>query len=305
MLGLTLLTLGNVACALADTLPLLPAGQMLMGLGSLYTPVAAAGALSLVEPARRGQALSVEVLVISLSYGVGLPLRAWLGFAQGCRASLWVAVGASALAWGAVALWVPRQLPASGMQWAGLGTLLCRLNVLLTLGLTLLYFTAIFTVFAYIGPVLQALAPMSSGRLSLTLMLSGVSGVSGTLIGGAANDRHGPLRTLRVRVRVRVLSLALALALALMKAVLPLARGNWGWLVAVMLLWGTAGFGMMAPQQMRLALMAPAQALLLLLLNTSMLYLGTALGTAVSGAAGGSSAWTTYPGWAWFLLSFA
>ena len=162
------------------------------------------------------------------------------------------------------------------MQWAGLGTLLRRADVLLTLGLTLCYFTAIFTVFAYIGPVLQALAPMSSGRLSLTLMLFGVSGVAGTLIGGAANDRHGPLHTLRV----------LLLLLALMMAVLPLARGHWGWLVVVMLLWGTAGFGMMAPQQMRLAPVAPVQAPLLLSLNTSMLYLGTALGAVVGGAAG-------------------
>ena len=39
-----------------------------------------------------------------------------------------------------------------------------------------------------------------------------------------------------------------------------------------------AGFGVMAPQQSRLAGMAPAQAPLLLSLNGSMLYVGTALG---------------------------
>ena len=108
MLGLTLFTLGNVVCALSHTLPLLLAGRVLMGLGSLFTPVAAAIAVSLVEPARRGQALSVVFLGISLSYVVGLPLGVWLGFAQGWHAPLWVAAGASALALGAVALWVPR-----------------------------------------------------------------------------------------------------------------------------------------------------------------------------------------------------
>jgi MFS transporter, DHA1 family, inner membrane transport protein len=41
---------------------------------------------------------------------------------------------------------------------------------------------------------------------------------------------------------------------------------------------------MMAPQQSRLAAMAPAHAPLLLSLNTSMLYVGTALGAAVGGA---------------------
>jgi MFS transporter, DHA1 family, inner membrane transport protein len=40
----------------------------------------------------------------------------------------------------------------------------------------------------------------------------------------------------------------------------------------------------MAPQQSRLAALAPAQAPLLLSLNTSMLYLGTAAGAIVGGA---------------------
>ncbi len=276
MLGLALFTLGNAVCALADSLPVLLAGRVLMGTGSLFTAVAAGIAVGLVEPARRGQALAFVFLGISLSYVVGLPLGAWLGFEQGWHAPLWAATAASALALVAVAVGVPRELPAAGAQWAGLGTLLRRADVLLTLGLTLCYFTAIFTVFAYIGPVLQALSPMSSGRLSITLMLFGLSGVAGTLIGGAANDRFGPLRTLRVQL----------LLLALTMALLPLARGHWGWLVAVLVAWGTAGFGMMAPQQLRLASMAPARAPLLLSLNTSMLYLGTALGAAVGGAAG-------------------
>ena len=276
MLGLTLFTLGNAACALADTLPLLLAGRVLMGAGSLFTAVAAGIAVSLVAPARRGQALAFVFLGISLSYVVGLPLGAWLGFERGWQAPLWAATAASALALLAVAVWVPRDLPAAGAQWAGLGTLLRRADVLLTLGLTLCYFTAIFTVFAYIGPVLQALSPMSSGQLSLTLMFFGLSGVAGTLIGGAANDRFGPLRTLRVQL----------LLLALTMLVLPLARGHWGWLVVVLVAWGTAGFGMMAPQQLRLASMAPSRAPLLMSLNTSMLYLGTALGAAVGGAAG-------------------
>jgi DHA1 family inner membrane transport protein len=68
----------------------------------------------------------------------------------------------------------------------------------------------------------------------------------------------------------------------------PLTAGASGWhyaaMVTVFVVWGTAGFGMMAPQQSRLATMAPAHAPLLLSLNTSMLYAGTALGAAVGGA---------------------
>ena len=71
-----------------------------------------------------------------------------------------------------------------------------------TLALTLLYFVAIFAVFAYIGPVLLALLPMSKERLSFTLMLFGVAGVIGTLAGGWAQDRFGGLLTLKVQLSV-------------------------------------------------------------------------------------------------------
>ena len=143
-----------------------------------------------------------------------------------------------------------------------------------TLSLTLLYFVAIFLVFSYIGPVLQSLSPMSTERLSVTLMLFGISGAVGTVVGGWANDRFGSKRTLFVQLTV----------LGSMMALVPLTKGRYEFLVLVFVIWGIAGFGMMTPQQSRLAAIAPAQAPILLSLNTSMLYFGTALGAAIGGA---------------------
>jgi DHA1 family inner membrane transport protein len=146
--------------------------------------------------------------------------------------------------------------------------------VLAVLALTLTYFVAIFVVFSYIAPVLRALVPMDATRLSLTLSLFGIAGMLGTLSGGAANDRFGARRTLVAQLVVLGLTMAL----------LPLTAGHWGWMMAVMFVWGTAGFGMMAPQQSRLAMLAPQEAPLVLSLNSSMLYLGTAVGAALGGA---------------------
>ncbi len=139
---------------------------------------------------------------------------------------------------------------------------------------TLLYFLAIFSVFAYVGPVMQALNPLRPSQLSMLLALFGLSGIAGTLLGGWANDRFGGLRTARVQL----------LALALMMCLLPLTRGNLWATGATLIAWGMAGFGLMAPQQSRLASLSPSQAPLLLSLNGSMLYIGTALGSVVSGA---------------------
>jgi DHA1 family inner membrane transport protein len=274
-LALTLFTLGNLLCAVAPDLTVLLLGRVLMGLGAVFTPIAAGIAVASVEPARRGRALSVVFLGISMSYVVGLPLGAWLGLQWGWQVPVAAVAALSALMLLLVTRWVPRDIDAPGASFRGLPELLRQGRVLWPLLLTLLYFIAIFCVFSYIGPVLQTLVPMSGDRLSITLMIFGLAGVAGTLIGGWANDRFSPRRTLVVQLSI----------LGSMMLLVPFTQGHYVALLAVFVVWGVAGFGMMTPQQSRLAEAAPAQAPILLSLNTSMLYLGTALGAAIGGAA--------------------
>jgi MFS transporter, DHA1 family, inner membrane transport protein len=270
-----LLIAGTATCALAPNLAVLLLGRVLMGVGAVFSPVAAGITLTLVEPGRRGQALSLVFLGMSLSYVVGLPFVAWIGLVWGWRVALASTTVLAAIAWLALAWKVPADIQAPGAAFAGLGAVLRRADLLSVLALTLAYFVAIFCVFSYIGPVLQALVPMSPGKLSLTLSLFGISGVVGTLLGGAANDRIGARRTLWAQL----------ILIGTMMLLLPFTAGHWAAMMVVMLLWGTAGFGMMAPQQSRLATLAPREAPLLLSLNTSMLYFGTAAGAALGGAA--------------------
>jgi MFS transporter, DHA1 family, inner membrane transport protein len=274
LVALALFTLGNLLCALSSSFAILIAGRVLMGLGAVFTPIAAGIAVASVEPAKRGKALALTFLGISLSYVVGVPLGSWLGLAYEWHTPIWVITGLSLLALIGAALWVPKDIQAPGASFAGLPALLARRDVLSVLLLTLAYFIAIFAVFSYIGPVLQALTPMGREQQSLTLALFGLSGVAGTLIGGAANDRFGARRTLFVQLTV----------LGAMMVLLPLTKGSWPALMTTLIVWGTAGFGMMVPQQSRVAALAPAQAPMLLSLNTSMLYLGTAAGAIVGGA---------------------
>jgi MFS transporter, DHA1 family, inner membrane transport protein len=273
LLALALFTLGNLLCALSNSFATLIAGRVLMGVGAVFTPIAAGIAVASVPPARRGQALALTFLGMSLSYAIGVPLGSWLGLAYEWHTPVWLVTGFCCLALIGTALWVPQNIAAPGASFDGLPALLVRRDVLSVLLLTLAYFIAIFAVFSYVGPVLQALTPMSREQQSLTLALFGLSGVAGTLIGGAANDRFGARRTLLVQLSVLGATMVL----------LPLTQGSWPALVATLMVWGTAGFGMMAPQQSRLAAMAPAQAPMLLSLNTSMLYLGTAAGAIVGG----------------------
>lgn len=273
-LALALFTTGCLVCALSGSLTMLLLGRVLMGAGAMFTAAASALAVSLVTPALRGRALSITFLGMSISYAVGVPVGAWLGFEYGWRVPVWLSAGASLAALLAASWLVPAKLASAGASFAGFGAAARQGAVLRTWLRTLLYFVAIFSVFAYIGPVLQALNTMSSTQLSVTLAVFGIAGVAGTVSGGWANDRFGSLPTMRVQLSVLVATMA----------VLPLTRGHLYATMATLVIWGIAGFGVMTPQQSRLAGMAPAQAPLLLSLNGSMLYVGTALGAVISGS---------------------
>ena len=273
-LALALFTAGCVVSALAPNFATLLLGRALMGGGAMFTAAAAALAVGMVAPALRGRALAITFLGMSISYAVGVPLGAWLGFEYGWRVPVWLSAAASLGALLSVGWLVPANLAGHASSFVGFRAVATNPAVLRVWLRTLLYFIAVFSVFAYIGPLLQALNPMSSGGLSLTLAAFGLSGVAGTLVGGWANDRFGSLRTLVGQLTVMIVMMAL----------LPLTQGYIPLMVIALVVWGVAGFGMMTPQQSRLASLSPKQAPLLLSLNGSMLYMGTALGSMLSGA---------------------
>jgi DHA1 family inner membrane transport protein len=273
-LALSLFTLGCALCALAPSLSLLLIGRALMGAGAMFTATAAALSIGLVAPALRGRALSVSFLGMSISYAVGIPLGAWLGFEYGWRLPVWLAAAASLAVLVAASWLIPAHMKGGSSNFMDFRSAAGQAAVLRVWLRTLLSFVAIFSIFTYIGPVLRALNPISAYALSVILAIFGLSGIAGTLIGGWANDRFGSLRTLRIQLGVVILMMCL----------LPLTQGYVLATVACLVVWGTASFGMTAPQQSILAHLSPSQAPLLLSLNSSMLYLGTALGAVISGA---------------------
>jgi len=273
-LALSLFAAGNLVSALAPSLMVLLLGRVLMGAGAMFTAAVSALAVTLVAPALRGRALSTTFLGMGVSYAVALPIGAWLGFEYGWRVPVWLCVAASLAALLAASVLLPTGAVTGVSSFSGFKTAVKQSAVWRVWLRTLLFFIAIFSVFTYVGPVLLALNAMGTTQLAVVLAIFGLAGVVGTLVGGWANDRFGSLQTIRVQLAV----------LVSMMCLLPFTQGHVLATVAILVVWGIAGFGLTAPQQSRLVSLSPAQAPLLLSLNSSMLYLGTALGAVVSGA---------------------
>ncbi len=290
--ALILFFIGTVVCALSPTLGALLGGRVLMGMGSMYSALASGLVVAMVAPAVRARVLALVFSGVSLSYAIGLPLGTWLGFNYGWHAPMALVALCCLLALVALSVALPREIKAPGASFAGLGAMLRRPAILRVWLRTLLYFIAIFTVFAYVGPVLQALHPMPAQQLTFTLVLFGISGIVGTFAGGWASDRFGPIRALRINLAVFIATLLCV----------PLTQGSYPLLITVFIVWGIAGFSLAAPQMSRLTSLEPSQAPLLLSLNASMIYLGTALGAVVSGALLGSLGFTKL---AWVGVPFA
>ena len=290
LLALGLFSLGSLASALAPSLGWLMVGRIIMGAGVMFTAAASATAVSLVAPAQRGQALAIANLGQSVSYAVGVPIGTWIGLQLGWRWPLWLAAGASAL----VLLLAMRLLPTTNKVTVATGSLrsaAAQGGVWRVWLRTLLMFTAIFFVFTYIGPVLQELGGLNANELSVVLALFGCGGVVGTLMGGWAADRLGVLQTLALQLSI----------VALMMVLLPLTRGHPVLLTLAMVIWSINSFGSMTPQQSRLISLAPAQAPMLMSLNSSMLYVGAALGAATGGSLIGVVGMTQLP---WVAVPF-
>jgi predicted MFS family arabinose efflux permease len=273
-LALSLFMLGNLVSALATSLIPLLMGRALMGAGAMFTALVSAYAVKLVAPALHGRALSTVFLGMGISYAVALPIGAWLGFEYGWHTPVWLCAAASVATLLAASWLLPKGEATQSASFAGFKTAAKQSAVLRVWLRTLLFFIAIFSVFTYVGPVLLALNAMGSVQLSVVLAIFGLAGIAGTVLGGWANDRFGSVTTTAVQLMV----------LFAMMCALPFTQGHLLLTIITLVVWGLAGFGLTAPQQSRLVSLSPSQAPLLLSLNSSMLYLGTALGAVVSGA---------------------
>ncbi|MFE2174789.1 MFS transporter [Kitasatospora sp. NPDC059462] len=274
--ALTVFGAANALSALAPSFGTLLATRVLAAAGAaLYTPTANAVATTLVAPERRGRALATVLGGMTVATALGVPLGTWVGRTD-WRLTMWLVTALSAVALAGLALLL-RELPVPAAA-PGLRDRLAPLRDRRVLGAastTLVFFLAFQSVYIYLA---TAVAPATGGRaerLSLVLLVAGVASVAGSWLGGRLVDRVGVRRVLLVGSTVAAAAFT----------ALPWAGRSMPGALAYAVVTPLAGWAISVALPHRLASLDPANAQLLISLNSSALYLGTAAGGAAGSAA--------------------
>lgn len=266
-------TLGNLMAALADSYGTLVAARLVTSLNhGAFFGVGAVVAAGVVPPEKRAAAVAAMFSGLAIATIGGVPLAAWIGEVLGWRSAFWgiAAVGAVAMLGLRLAL-PPLKAEGAADLWAEL-RVLARFQVLAALGLTMVGFSAMFTVFTYIVPILKAETGLGSPFVTGMLVLFGTGLTLGNWLGGRSADRS--------------VDGTLAGSLAAQSVVLILfAWGMHGQIAAAALifLWGVASFASVAPLQMRVMEQASEAPNLASAMNIGAFNLGNAIGAAVGG----------------------
>ena len=274
--GLLLFASGAALGAMAPSLFALELSRVVVAAGAgLYTPGAAAVTVAIAPPEQRATELSVVFAGLTLAQVLGVPFGTWAGYAYGFQTTFWVvaalAVCAAAIVWRAI----PAALPFQPASLVVLGSTLATSRYLAAVLFTTTIMAAVYVVYTYLGPLIEARYGFGRDGVTVYLLLFGIAAVFGNFVGGLSADRFGPSRTLTAICIVQIAMLPVI-------AIAPLGAVAMG--VAVTL-WSLSGWSFMTPQQARLVAAAPDRAPVMLALNASAIYLGVAIGSAIGGLA--------------------
>lgn len=271
---LLVLALTNAASAFApDYASLLALRLIMLAVGALYTPQAAGSAALIVPEQRRGSTIAYIFLGWSLAAAIGLPLITFVASRYGWRTA-YGGVGALGCVSAMLLVWrLPGGLtgaPVDLKTWIDVGG---NRTIMALLLITTLQMSGQFVVFTFMGPLLAKLTGAGPDAIGLVFACYGVFGFVGIAIATRIVDSWGAWKT---SVLFTALLLAGVAGWALSAGIYPL-------MAAAVSIWGLGFASTNSMQQVRLVGAAPQLASASVSLNTSVLYVGQAVGSAIGG----------------------
>lgn len=272
---LLVITVTHLAAALTTSFAAVLASRLVMvAAAAPFTPQAA-GVVGLITPIERRAGTIVYVFLgWSLATAAGLPLMTAIASRFGWSYGFLLIAAIAAASCALLALRLPAKLYAPAVDLKAWGALFRNRLVLLLLFITVLQMAGQFVIFTFIGPLLVQLTGAGADAIGLVFALFGVSGFLGNLAAAQVVGRLGVFRA----------SLLSTSSVALGIAIWAAVAGYYPLMAIGACLWGLGFAAANSMQQARLVATAPSQAGAAVALNTSALYIGQGLGSALGGA---------------------
>jgi predicted MFS family arabinose efflux permease len=271
---LAVFAITNAASAVApDYAALLAIRLVMLAVGALYTPQAAGTAGLIVPLEKRGSTIAYIFLGWSLAAAVGLPLVTFIASRYGFRAAYGGISVVACLSFVTLAWRLPGGLlgePVDLKTWTDVGR---NRVILLLLVITTLQMSGQFVVFTFIGPLLAQLTGAGPDAVGLVFAIYGVFGLIGIAIATRIVDSWGAYKS----------SLLFTTLLLAGVSGWAFSAGNYPLMAMSVAIWGLGFASTNSMQQVRLVAAAPALASASVSLNTSVLYIGQAVGSAIGG----------------------
>ncbi|MFC9730790.1 MFS transporter [Streptomyces roseolus] len=232
MLGLfiLLLALANFLAAAASSYWLVLISRVMVGvtIGGFWS--IGAGLAGQLVPARSvGRATSVIFSAVPLGSVLGVPLGTFIGDIAGWRTAFLVMGGFTLAVLVLLLVAVPPLPSQQATRPDVLGGMLRSVDTHFALVMTFLIVLAHFGTYTYVTPFLEQVTHVSTGLITLYLLVYGAAGIAGNFLGGSTVGRHP-----------RATFAAAAGLIAGATLLLPVLGGSDVGAVALLVVWGIA-----------------------------------------------------------------
>jgi len=263
---LVILAAGQAASALTSNYSVILLLRIgMLAIGAIYTPQAATTVALIVHDR--------VFLGWSLAIAGGLPLVTLIATHFGWQAVYETLAAIAAIVAALLFVALPKGLQGHPLSPQSFVTIARSKRILLILLVTLLQTSGQFTVFIYLAPLLHALTGAGPAVAGAFFAFYGVVGLLGNVVASGIVTKLGTQETLALFMASTLLGLTLWSIGA-------------GWLVAMgggIFFWAFGFAAINSMQQARLVAAAPHLASASVALNTSVLYVGQAIGSGLGG----------------------
>ncbi|ORT48614.1 MFS sugar transporter [Vibrio sp. qd031] len=232
---MALFVAGNLLAWQAPGYGSLVTARILTGLAhGVFFSIGSTIATGLVSKEKAASAIAIMFTGLTVALVTGVPLGTYIGQSFGWQSTFLTVAILGSIALIGSALLVPNNLaqaPASKLS-AQL-KVLTQPRLLLVYLITTLGYGGTFVAFTYLAPILEDVTGFDANKISLIMLVYGVSVAFGNITGGKMADKMGPVKALQWIF----IGLAAVLVLFSMTAYNPVLA------ILTILVWGAFAFG--------------------------------------------------------------